>query len=386
MPFCIRYDEWTGVEIVMNKKEVAEIKKLFQKDSAVFSKLALCYVDNEKQIRYRSLVSYYSLSEEERFKYEDIFRKTLSGGMDRQLFSLPFSREAEQEGGARDRLLALRGCSLSDESLLESFYRDIMETYRCDEHYFIILVDLVYDVPKKTSDRQLLEEGSDSVYHALLCSICPVRLSKPGLSFNEQVMRITERVWDRVVDAPLHGFLFPSFRDRTADIHEVLYFTKKPEEGQEDFVGSLFDAPIPRSALEKREQIQTAIGRSLGEEANYETYVGIHENISQRLAEHDDGEEPLTLTKQDMMRILSEAGASPEAVLRYEQDEETEKETEAVHLVSEKSFELRRPGIVVKADRDCLHLIKTAMVEGRKSLVIQIDESLEVNGMPARSL
>ena len=49
--------------------------------------------------------------------------------------------------------------------------------------------------------------ASDDVYEFLLCSICPVSLSKPGLYYNLEDNRIEERIRDWVVDLPDKGFL-----------------------------------------------------------------------------------------------------------------------------------------------------------------------------------
>ena len=63
----------------MIKTEVLEIKKQLSKSESVITKLCGCYVDADKNIKLISKEAFYRLEDEDSFKYEEIFRKTLSG-------------------------------------------------------------------------------------------------------------------------------------------------------------------------------------------------------------------------------------------------------------------------------------------------------------------
>lgn len=71
-------------------------------------------------------------------------------------------------------------------------------------------------------------DASDEVYEFLLCSICPVKLSKAGLCYNSKTNCIEDRIRDWIVEMPDQGFLFPVFNDRSTDLHSVLYYSKIP--------------------------------------------------------------------------------------------------------------------------------------------------------------
>ena len=45
----------------------------------------------------------------------------------------------------------------------------------------LFLMHAMYDVPGKSSDNMEMFDASDEVYEYLVCSICPVSLSKAGL-------------------------------------------------------------------------------------------------------------------------------------------------------------------------------------------------------------
>ena len=56
-----------------------------------------------------------------------------------------------------------------------------------------------YDIPQRTTDGLEMDDASDYVYNFILCSICPVKLSKAGLCYNAQTNHIEDRIRDWIV-------------------------------------------------------------------------------------------------------------------------------------------------------------------------------------------
>ena len=157
----------------MNKKEVSEIKRLFTKERCAINRICGCYVDTDKEKKLELKEAFLSLPEEEMYKYFDIFRKTLSGTIGKNLLNMSFPLEQEMGEGTQKFLLALRDSELKDEALLEEFYDKIIETYYHPENYFIILVHGSYDIPQRTSDGLEMDDASDYVYNLSLIHISP---------------------------------------------------------------------------------------------------------------------------------------------------------------------------------------------------------------------
>ncbi len=365
----------------MIKTEISEIKKQFHKDADVITKLCACYVDAEKHIKLMTKNSYFNIAEEEAFKYEEIFRKTLSGVLGKNLINIDIPIESEMEGGAQEFLMRLRASNLEDDELNKEFFNKVIENFVYPENYYIILIDIKYDVPGKAKDGSYMHDASDNVYHALLCSICPVALSKAGLSYYAEKDSIEERVRDWVVGDTMKGFLFPSFRDRTSDIHEVLYFSKKADDLGVDFVESIFGAACPIPALVQKEIIQGEMAKALGEDCNYETVARVHECIQDIIDENADNPEPVILGKQDMLKVLSISGADEEAIQAYEASEANDIEVMADNIVNKRNFLVKTAGISIKSDSEHMSYIKTMMIEGRKCIVIDIESDIEINGI-----
>lgn len=100
----------------MNKKEVSEIKKQFTPDNCAITRICGCYVDGEKNKKTQLKEAFLSLPEEEIFKYFELFRKTLSGTIGKNLLNMEFPLSAENAGGTQDFLLKLRASQLTDDA------------------------------------------------------------------------------------------------------------------------------------------------------------------------------------------------------------------------------------------------------------------------------
>ena len=192
----------------MNKKEVLEIRKLLNKDRCRIERICGCYVDGHKEKKLEMKEAFLSLPEEEMFKYIDIFKRTLSGTIGKNLLNLEFPLEAELGEGRQKLLLALRDSALQDQELLDGFYDQIISTYLFPENYLILLVYGVYDIPSRTSDGLEMDDASDYMYQFVLCSICPVALSKPGLCYDADSNAFIDKIQDWMVQRPDLGFLY----------------------------------------------------------------------------------------------------------------------------------------------------------------------------------
>ena len=374
----------------MNKKEVLEIRKQFTPANCAITRIAGCYVDHEKNKKMESKSAFLSLPEEEAFKYFDIFKKTLSGTMGKNMLNMEFPIDQEMPGGTQEFLMKLKASKLEDDMLLEEFYDKVIATYEYAENYYIILIHAMYDVPGRSSDNMEMFDASDEVYEYLVCSICPVSLSKAGLSYNAESNCIQDRIRDWVVDMPDKGFLFPAFNDRSTDIHGVLYYTKKSEDLQPELIEQLLGARMPMSANTQKETFQMLIEDTLGEDGDYETIRNIHDTLNDMIEEHKEEQEPLQLDKTDVRKVFEKSGVSSEKMECFDQNyEETAGEKTsllATNITETKKFQIETPDIVIKVNTERADLIETRVIDGRQCLVIAVDDHIEVNGVNVRTL
>ncbi len=371
----------------MVNSEILEIRKQFKHENSSITKFSGCYVDGEKTIKTKFTETFLCMPEEETFKYFEIFKKTLSGTIGKNLINMEFPMETEFNGGTQQFLLSLRDSELKDEALLDEFYEKVIGSYDFVGNYLILLIYAAYDVPGKTRDKLMMEDASDEVYRFLLCSLCPVKLSKPGLSYNEDLNTIQKRVQDWVVGAPAGGFLFPAFNDRSTDIHSVLYYAKESEDLHNDFAMQLLGCTVPMSAGGQKETFQTLIVETLGEECEYGIVKNIHEKLNEIIEEHKMKEipEPLTLDKTEVKNLFVESGVEEEKLQEFEKNyEKVAGENVALlaaNVASTRVFEVKTPDVVIKVNPERTELVQTKLVDGRRCLVIEITDQVEVNGI-----
>ncbi len=373
----------------MIKQEISEIKKLFTQNNCSITRICGCYVDGEKNKKTELKQAFLALPEEEMYKYFEILRKTLSGTLGKNLLTLDFPLNTEYEGGTQEFLLRLRDSKLKDDALLEEFYDKIIEAYEYVGNYLILIIHDVYDVPGRTRDGIDMEDASDEVYEYILTCICPVNLSKPGLSYNAVENTFQNRIRDWVVGLPETGFLFPAFNDRGADLHSTLYYSKDSEELKENFVEQLLGCPLPLSAGGQKETFHALIEETLGETCDIEVVKNIHGKLNEMLEEHKEEPAPLMLDKNEVKTLFASSGVANEKLEEFDQyyDATAGEDTSLYinNVVNTRTFEVKTPDVVIKVNPERTDLIETKNINGRECLVIALDGGVMVNGINVHS-
>lgn len=307
----------------MNKKEVLELKRRFKKEAATFTRVCGCYVDGNHNKVCKFGNTFLNLEEDEFYKYLEIANKALSGTIGNNLLELKFPIEEEDVGGRQHILMALRASKLEDENLLDTFYDLVIDTYDHAGNYLIVLFHDAYDVMSRTSDNNNLDE-SEEVYEYLICAICPVDLSKPGLGFLEEEHRIGPRVRDWVVGAVDTAFLFPAFNDRSTDIHSTLFYTKNTKEPHSEFMANGLGCGIERTATEQKMAFHSIVRNVLGAEDEHtdDVLLDLQQNLSDMIDEyaetHDDDEDVFLLDKEVVTKLLADSEISEEKAAKIE--------------------------------------------------------------------
>jgi hypothetical protein len=330
----------------MNKKEVLEIKRRFKKDAATFTRVCGCYVDANHNKVCKIGNTFLNLEEDEFYKYLEIANKSLSGTLGNNLLELHFPLEEEEVGGRQQILMALRESKLTDEALLDTYYDLVIDTYDHTGNYLILLFHDAYDVMTRTSDNNNLDE-SEEVYEYLICAICPVDLSKPGLGYLEGEHRIGPRIRDWIVGAVDTAFLFPAFNDRSTDIHSTLFYTKNTKEPHSEFMANGLGCGVERTATEQKMAFHSIVRNVLGAEDEHtdEVLLDMQQNLSDMIGEyeetHDDDEAGFLLDKEVVGKLLADSDISEEKAARIEKSVDEafgEKPPLAEHLIDAKAL------------------------------------------------
>lgn len=370
----------------MTRKELNEIKSQYTLEDCGILRLCGCYVDGERNKITQFNENFLNLPEEEKHKYFDIFKKTLSGTPGKNLVDMKFNVDAYADEGARTFLMNLRDSGLKDDRLLNEFYDRIINNYSYVGNYLILLINQVYDIPAVTTDNIEMDDASDEVYSYILCSICHVNLSKPGLGYDEEDNNFHDKKQNHMVDVPDVGFLFPAFNKRSADEDMTLFYTKDVSEFEDGLIDCLLDCAVPLPAKQQKETFTSLVNEALGEEADLEIVKNIHENLEQIIEEKkQESPAPVMIDKTEMKDLLEKSGVKEEKLENFEEHFEMAAgehgKLVASNVSSGKKFEVKTPDVVIKINSDKTDIVSTQVIDGRQCLVIQIDERLEVNGI-----
>lgn len=402
----------------MNKKDVLELKNRLKKTGCTFTKMCGCYVNATKEILVNFNETFLNLEEDEFYKYLDIAKKTLSGSVGNNLLELEFPLEEEEQGGKQQFLMGLRESKLKNEGLLETFYQLIIDNYEYEGNYLILLFHDAYDVMTKTSDNAKLDE-SEEVFEYIICAICPVTLTKPGLGYLEQENKIGPRNRDWVVGVPDTGFLFPAFSERSTDIHATMFYTKNALEPHNELVEMVLGCPTKPTATEQKNTFHNIIKNVINDsEKTSQVISEMQDNLSQIIEEQEviapDAPEPVQLTSHTVAEILTESGVAEDLVEKIqatyentfeqappavehlldkkilaenEKNKATKVLVEQIQVLQERLSETVKEtaqnyDIVLKVKEDKVSQIKTKVLEGKKYILIPVeeDEQTSING------
>ncbi|WP_217077496.1 DUF4317 domain-containing protein [Clostridium baratii] len=308
----------------MRKKDILELKKRFKKDYCTFSKMCGCYVNGEKNIILKFRETFLNLEEDEYFKYLEIAKKVLSGTIGNNILELNFPLNEDLINEKQISLMQLKNSQLNDDTLLDDFYKSIIDSYDYTGNFLILIFNDSYDVLTKTKDNQKLDE-SEEVYEYVLCAICPVELSEPGLRYFEEENSIKARIRDWVVKPPINGFVFPAFIDRSSDVNSVMYYTKNAKDTHPELMENALGCYSKQTATIQKETFKSIIKDSFGadEKKADKVFMDIQDNLNTMIEEYnemydDTDSEPISLKNKDIQNLLIESGVPKELTSKIE--------------------------------------------------------------------
>lgn len=371
----------------MNEKEVAELRRRFRPEKSSISHIRGCYVNERGGIVSQFDQSLAMMTQEETERFLTLLKRSLSGTLGKNLLDIPFTTQQVVDSEEHRLLMALRDSELKDEDAIQTFFQKVIQSLKLEEHYLILLAHDAYDVPYRSKDGERQDDASDQVYSYLLCSICPVKQTKPALSYYVHENEFHNRTGDWLVSPPELGFLFPAFDDRSTNLYNALYYTKDTAENHPELIDEVFKSQAPMPAEEQKETFHSILGDTLADACSYEVVQAVHEQLCDMIETHkaNHESEPLTLSKGAVKGVLRSCGVAQEYMESFEQryDDAFGADTALSprNLVDPKQLEVRTPDVTIQVNPQRSELLETRMINGVKYILIRADEGVEVNGV-----
>lgn len=369
----------------MNEKEISEIRRRLQPEKNNITTLRGCYVNEKAEIISEFTQSIGLMPPEASEKILQLLKKTLTGALGKNLISLDFETQQVVSGQEHKLLMQLRSSKLKDDACVTAFFNSIAQTVTSDGSYVIFLAYDTYDVPYRTSEDVTGGTPSDEVFSYILCSICPLKQTKPALSYYIKQNEFQSIPSDLVISVPELGFIFPAFDDRRANIYSALHYTRDITDNHAEFIQSIFGTAAPMAAAEQKETFRGMLQSTLDVDCNLEVVQSLHEHIHMKVAEHKEKKEtePLTIKKHDVKTVLTGCGLPENRIKSFEEkfDEEFGDEGVPPKNIMESKTDIRIPDVVIKVNNNRGELVETRIINGIKYLLIRADEGVEVNGV-----
>ena len=372
----------------MNDKEIGEIRRHLRRDRSNITKIYGCFVNDNREIITEFSQSTGMMPENEGDKYFALFKRVLSGSVGKNLIDLSFKTAQVAQGAPEHKLLMdLRECKLSDDELLHGFFQKIIDTVTLEGNYLILIGCDSYDVPFKGKDDISDADKSEEVYTYLICAICPVKQTKANLHYVPEEKLFHDGAMNQPVSAPVLGFLFPAFDNRSTNIYNARYYTHDIKVSQDALIEALFNTPVPMPAAEQKKCFEALLTTALGEDCNLDVVQTVHDQLCERIELHKEAKvaEPLLIAKADVKETLASCGVSEEHLAKWSVDyDETfgfEADLHPKNIIDTKRFEVKTPDVSIKVDPTRSDLIETRTIGGVKYIMICADENVEVNGV-----
>lgn len=371
----------------MTEKEIGEIRRHVRRDRSNMTALYGCFVSEGKEIVSTFRLSTGMMPENEGDKYFALLKRSLSGTLGKNLIDITFRTQQVVDSPEHKLLMQLRESELKDEEALQTFYQKVIDSVTMDTGYLILIGCDNYDVPFKGKDDHVQADGSNEIYRFLLCGICPVKLSKPALEYKAEQKEFHDSAITQLLSAPVLGFLFPAFDNRSTNIYNALMYSKDAGDDHESFVTSVFNTKPTMAAKAQKQSFEALLSNTLEDECSLDVVQAVHSEIGQMIQLHKESkvDEPLMITKEEIRGVLEANGISDDKMSKFSVDyDETfgfEAELHPKNVIDQKQFEIKTPDVTIKVNPERSDLIETRVIGGVKYIMICADESVEVNGV-----
>lgn len=373
----------------MNQKEISELRRRFRPEKSNIRSVYGCYVNSQKEVISWIEAPLGRLPQEEAEQYLGLLKKALSGTLGKNLIEIVFTTQQVMDSDEHRLLSALRDSQLQDGAAQQAFFERVVASLDLAEgNCLVLLAHDTYEVPYRSTDDEVQPDASDELFSYIICCVCPVRDGKGGLGFCPGENEFHTCASNQMVGPPELGFVFPAFNDRAADLYSALFYTRRPEDLHPAFLDAIFRTEPPLSAPAQQEAFHAALADALEGGQGIEVVQALHESLSEQLEQHKESKspEPLTIPVRRMGELLQGCGVAEEKAAAFCESCREQFGPDAAlspaNLIDPKRFEVKTADVTVSVSPEQSALVETRVIDGRRYLLIPVDETLTVNGIP----
>ena len=270
--------------------------------------------------------------------------------------------------------------------MCENFLNHIANNIAYTGPFAVITAYCCYTIRKKDKNDEFAE-GEDEIYRYLLTAICPVNTSSDGFVFDSFNNEITKKLNTELIisKAPSDGFLYPVFSNRSSDINHVMYYAKSANKPNVSVIEDVLGCNFVMSAENEKANFQSILKNVVGDDLDYMVIKTVNEKIQEVVEDNKEETDKVVIDDLKLKDILTDIGVPQERVEMVAPVFEKvcgNAPLTASNLVESKTV-LAAPGITVNIKPSAADKVRTSVVDGRRCLLIDIDDpTIEINGLP----
>ena len=379
----------------MNIKDIAEIRKQFKLNNSrlEIQEIFNVYVKKESGEIYHHICQPFQMLEKEA---QELFlancKKVLTGSLDAKLFELEFQHDVEDS----TQTILFEGLQVDSTDYWKEYMLQIVAKLFANTTYeFDTVVTFIrgeYRKPTKKRDLESEEGGNDQVYsnQFILSSLNKTDQPKKALLFDyiEKEFK-SNNAFDPIINltSPLSGFLFPAFTDNYADVNHILYYAGKVNQPNDTFIEEVLNCEEIITAEDDKDSFELILKQVVGEEVESRVISNVYEEIDKMLQENEENEEESEdpkLDYKDIERILEVSGVenvnSEKVEHAFKAVVDDEKHEFKASSLLPKKIKINTKVADVTVDPKELKNVKYIMYQGKRCLLLEVDEDVVVEG------
>ncbi|GAB6151961.1 DUF4317 domain-containing protein [Desulfosporosinus burensis] len=377
----------------MNKEDIAGIRRELKINNSKLKMQEICsyYIKHESKDILCSEELYFDMMDEERKElYLKNFKKVLSGKIDSKIFELEFKDNKLGENITQKHMFHTLRTKNFREATLTIVHKIIEETCEIYEKDFMISFVRGETYKPVANKNNELEDGAEAyTMEFFIGSICPIIIPKKLLKFDFEDREFKTNLPMNVTintEAPIEGFMFPSFSDNAAETDKVVYFTKNDNKPNPLFVENVLDCEFKSTAKADKERFLEVVREIVGTEIEPEVVSSIYEELGRRLDVEAESGEVAMIGLKDMERILENSGINTEDKFRSSflgimGGENYEfKASSITPNYATKSIKIDNNTAVISIGPQDLKNVKQVTKDGIRYLMIRIDDTATLEG------
>lgn len=204
---------------MISREDMLELTRRMTPERTCFDRIAGAYVNDLGEWDDSFNIHFGKLSPAEKKRNLDIAKAIPFSKTNEQIKEYAFPVTAKGKDSMFQLIQAIQQCGLKNDALMDVLYEQIVDGYVVDHEFAICVFHGVYDIPLKGKDKSSQWE-SEEVYDFIVCTISPMK-------------------GEYEPDAPVFGFLYPAFSDRSGDRDKIDIFHAIPEKEEEGLMYKL---------------------------------------------------------------------------------------------------------------------------------------------------